>query len=96
MNKALLQLARSMILHELSDGEKVKLRNEIGEQIRDWLPQKGVVSFPAFMEYIRSGCVTLPFSGGWLEQPQWVDDDFTLYRLVLEFHKLNEMLRKDG
>ena len=58
----------------------------------DWVPRGGMASWSAFYEYVKSGYVTLPFYGGWLEQPTWIIEDFTLFRELLDYHLFNEQL----
>lgn len=56
-----------------------------------WLPSKhSNMSLRAFIEYIRSDYRTLPYAGGWLDQPKWIIDDFELYHNLLDFHMINE------
>jgi len=42
----------------------------------EWGLAGGITSYEAWARYRRSGEVVLPFSGGWLEQPQWIINDF--------------------
>jgi hypothetical protein len=50
------------------------------------LPHQYNISFECWNEYKETG--VLPFSGGWLEQPQWLIDDFHYYDLVKELRQL--------
>lgn len=78
---------------QLSVTQRTNLLTDIGKRIRDWIPRDTTgTSYNAFEEYVKSGYKTLPFSGGWLDQPVWIQEDFRLFRDVLDFHILNEEL----
>lgn len=85
-NAALQTLGKS-----LPSDEQAKMLTAIGHRLNEWVPRGGELSFLAWLEYEATG--VLPFQGGFLEQPLWVQQDFTLYRDIKMFHYLNEQLR---
>ena len=50
------------------------------------------MSWDCFTEYVKSGYNTLPYAGGWLDQPAWVLEDFALFRDLIDYHMFNEQL----
>lgn len=56
------------------------------------MPKGGFASLLAYKQFIYSERHLLPFSGGFLEQPQWVIDDFTLFDNVMDLVLLNAEL----
>lgn len=66
--------------------EKAEAYKSIGLEIRDWLPKMGFQSLECFQIYVKSGRVVLPFAGGWLDQPEWVHNDFRLFEKILDYH----------
>lgn len=50
------------------------------------LPHDFNISYECWLEYREGGA--LPFSGGLLEQPQWLLDDFHYYDVIKEHRSL--------
>lgn len=54
------------------------------------LPHEFNTSFECWLEYRDTG--VLPFAGNWLEQPQWLLDDFSYYDLLKEYRSLPQQI----
>lgn len=86
-------MAANLLLtkNELTIAERAKHRRYLEQQLEDF-----TLTYPdslgAFKAYVDSNYVVLPYSGGWLEQPAWVHRDFTLLKLLLEYHYTNLQL----
>lgn len=87
-------MALSIKGEELKGIQRTEALIELGESLNDWSLIGGRASYDAFREYVWSKHATLPFSGGFLEQPAWIRDDFITLRNLLNYHYLNEDLKE--
>lgn len=49
----------------------------------------GYESIDAWIMWRRSNFTTLPFDGGWWDQPKWIRDDFLKLDIRRQWHDLN-------
>lgn len=63
---------------------------ELNDALRDWgMWGDGNAVFDAWCKW--NDYRVLPFAGGWLDQPEWIRDDFNTLDLLEAWH----MLQKD-
>lgn len=64
----------------LSDEDVIKLQ----KSLIDWGVSGGYDAFDAWYEYYNNK--TLPFAGGWLDQPRWIRNSFGFFNKLLNYH----------
>lgn len=69
---------------------KKPARGELDDTLADWGIWGGYDTFEAWCQWRDKG--TLPFAGGWLEQPPWIRDAFGTLNTVYLWHEANEQL----
>lgn len=89
MDGALRSMAKQYKGIKQTSIEKGKAYKEIGKMLEDWMPRRGFESLECFQVYIESDRTILPFAGGWLDQPEWVREDFRLFKKILDYHILD-------
>lgn len=62
------------------------------KELEHWLPSGGWTTWTWFQVWDLSGHVQLPFPGGWVDQPSYVQRDFLLYLKVDSWLEMNESL----
>lgn len=65
-------------------------RAELDTALADWCVWGGYDAFEAWCQWRDKG--TLPFAGGWLEQPAWIRSAFATLNTVYLWHEANEQL----
>lgn len=65
-------------------------RGELDKALEDWGVWGSYDTFEAWCQWRDKG--TLPFAGGWLEQPPWIRDAFATLNTVYLWHEANEQL----
>jgi hypothetical protein len=93
MERGLTALARAKFYDKLTQSERGKLIKHYKSLLQQWLPEGGHLTYEAYLQYQRTG--VLPFRGGWLEQPDYIRNDFTLFDNVLDFIIINMRLDQD-
>jgi len=59
-------------------------RSRLKKALRDWSVYGDYEAFSAWLEYYHHS--TLPFAGGWLDQPKWIRDAFSTLNMVYNLH----------
>jgi hypothetical protein len=67
-------------------------RKELDAALDDWGLHGGEESWEAWNNWTASDRHTLPFAGGWFDQPWWVRADFRTLNTVRLWHEANEKL----
>lgn len=62
--------------------------SKLQDYLEDWGLLGGEDSFDAWIIWRRSGYIVLPFAGGWLDQPEWLREDFLTLDLVRQWHDI--------
>jgi len=68
---------------------------ELASMLKKWSPRGGLLSYKLWQLAESSNYACLPYSGGWLNQPEWFIDDVTHFLLLQEWHELNVQLPKN-
>lgn len=72
--------------HELAGDDIHKRIAYLQKLLRTWVPAGGIDSVYSYERYQAFG--VLPFAGGYLDQPAWVQDDFRMLGLWFELARL--------
>jgi len=70
------------------DGNTHKRNKQLKKALRNWSVYGDYETFSAWLEYYHHN--TLPFSGGWLEQPKWIRDAFSTLNMVYNLHSIEK------
>lgn len=81
---------------DLSPDEKSQLFDDLRKQLEDWGTSLfHRTSFQAWLHYDTYG--VYPYPGSFMDQPTYIQDDFTLWTMLKRWHELNEESRSpDG
>lgn len=94
IERPLADLAKSIVHsgEKMSDRKRQQMQDNLYKSLNEgkWSLRGGVASLDAYMAYYRSDYHVLPYSGGYLDQPTSIIEDFRTIRNVLDFHILNE------
>ena len=74
---------------DMSYKERIEYMDKLSNAVDDIGLFGGYDAFNAWVIWRRSNYVVLPFTGGWLEQPEWVRDDFLMLDLARQWHDEN-------